>query len=37
VLEAGTIVERGSHPALLRQNGRYAALWLAQQQGNAAA
>ncbi len=37
VLEAGTIVERGSHPGLLRQNGRYAALWQAQQQGNAAA
>lgn len=37
VLEAGTIVERGSHLGLLRQNGRYAALWVAQQQGTAAA
>jgi ATP-binding cassette subfamily B protein len=37
VLEAGTIVERGSHHGLLRQNGRYAALWQAQQQGTAAA
>jgi ABC-type transport system involved in Fe-S cluster assembly fused permease/ATPase subunit len=36
VLEAGTIVERGSHAGLLRQNGRYAALWEAQQQGTAA-
>jgi len=37
VLDAGTIVERGTHAALLRQNGRYAALWEAQQQGMAAA
>jgi ATP-binding cassette subfamily B protein len=37
VLEAGTIVERGSHLGLLRQNGRYAALWQAQLQGTAAA
>jgi ATP-binding cassette subfamily B protein len=37
VLEAGTIAERGSHIGLLRQNGRYAALWEAQQQGTAAA
>ena len=37
VLEAGAIVERGSHLGLLRQNGRYAALWTAQQQGTAAA
>jgi ATP-binding cassette subfamily B protein len=37
VLDAGTIAERGTHAALLRQNGRYAALWLAQQQGMAAA
>jgi ABC-type transport system involved in Fe-S cluster assembly fused permease/ATPase subunit len=37
VLEAGTIVERGSHLGLLRQNGRYAALWEAQQRGTAAA
>ena len=37
VLEAGTIVERGTHASLLRQNGRYAALWEAQQQGLVAA
>ena len=37
VLEGGTIVERGSHAALLRQNGRYAALWEAQQKGTVAA
>jgi ATP-binding cassette subfamily B protein len=37
VLEGGTIVERGSHAALLRQNGRYASLWDAQQQGTVAA
>jgi ATP-binding cassette subfamily B protein len=37
VLEGGTIVERGSHAALLRQNGRYASLWEAQQQGTVAA
>jgi ABC-type transport system involved in Fe-S cluster assembly fused permease/ATPase subunit len=37
VLEGGTIVERGSHAALLRQGGRYASLWEAQQQGTAAA
>ena len=37
VLEAGTIVERGTHASLLRQNGRYAALWEAQQRGLVAA
>jgi ATP-binding cassette subfamily B protein len=37
VLEGGTIVERGSHAALLRQNGRYASLWEAQQHGTVAA
>lgn len=31
VLEHGAIVERGAHRALLEQNGRYAALWWAQQ------
>jgi len=31
VLEHGTIAERGTHSALLEQNGRYAALWRAQQ------
>jgi ATP-binding cassette subfamily B protein len=33
VLEGGSIVERGSHGALLREGGRYAELWRAQQQG----
>ena len=32
VLDAGFIVEQGTHEALLEQNGRYAALWRAQQQ-----
>jgi ATP-binding cassette subfamily B protein len=36
VLEHGRIVERDSHTSLLRQNGRYAALWRAQQHGTAA-
>ncbi len=31
VLDHGTIVERGTHIWLLEQNGRYAALWRAQQ------
>jgi len=37
VLDGGTIVERGTHSTLLRQHGRYAALWEAQQQGTVAA
>jgi len=37
VLDGGTIVERGTHSNLLRQHGRYAALWEAQQQGTVAA
>ncbi len=37
VLDAGTIAERGSHAALLRLKGRYAAFWEAQQQGTVAA
>ena len=37
VLDDGQIVERGTHSALLRQNGRYSALWMAQQEGPAAA
>tara|TARA_R110000782_G_scaffold7699_3_gene25645 strand:+ start:89 stop:1960 length:1872 start_codon:yes stop_codon:yes gene_type:complete len=32
VLEAGRIVERGSHPDLLAMNGRYADMWARQQQ-----
>jgi len=31
VLEAGTVVEQGTHAALLRQCGRYAKFWAAQQ------
>jgi ATP-binding cassette subfamily B protein len=31
VLETGTVVERGTHASLLRQHGRYAAFWEAQQ------
>jgi ABC-type transport system involved in Fe-S cluster assembly fused permease/ATPase subunit len=37
VLDAGSIVEQGTHEALLEQNGRYAALWLAQQQAKSVA
>ncbi len=36
VLDAGVIVEHGPHEALLEKNGRYAALWHAQQQANVA-
>ena len=36
VLEAGRIVERGRHGALLAANGAYAAMWRRQQQGHAA-
>jgi len=36
VLERGTIVESGTHAALLRRSGPYATLWRAQQQGSAA-
>ncbi len=37
VLEAGTVVERGTHASLLRQYGRYAALWTAQHTGSVTA
>jgi ABC-type transport system involved in Fe-S cluster assembly fused permease/ATPase subunit len=37
VMQDGVIVERGSHEVLLRQNGKYAELWIAQQQGSVAA
>jgi len=37
VLEKGAVVERGTHASLLRQHGRYAAFWTAQQAGPAAA
>jgi ABC-type multidrug transport system fused ATPase/permease subunit len=30
-MEAGRIVERGSHAALLALNGRYAQMWALQQ------
>jgi ATP-binding cassette, subfamily B, heavy metal transporter len=33
VLDAGVIVEQGTHETLLELNGRYAALWHAQHQG----
>lgn len=36
VFENGQIVERDCHASLLRQNGRYAALWRAQQPGTPA-
>jgi ATP-binding cassette subfamily B protein len=36
VLECGRVVERGTHVGLVHQNGRYAALWHAQQHGAAA-
>jgi ATP-binding cassette, subfamily B, heavy metal transporter len=31
VLEQGRVIERGSHPVLLAQGGRYAAMWALQQ------
>ena len=35
VLEDGRIIEHGTHGTLLQRNGRYAALWRAQQEGGA--
>ena len=32
VLDGGSVVERGSHAALLARNGRYASMWRLQQQ-----
>lgn len=34
VLEHGRVVERGSHPVLLAQGGRYARMWQLQQSGS---
>jgi ATP-binding cassette subfamily B protein len=36
VMDAGNIVERGSHAALLARNGRYAEMWRLQQQAREA-
>ena len=35
VMDAGRIIERGTHAALLAAKGRYAAMWALQQQGDA--
>ncbi len=35
VMEAGRIIERGTHAALLAQGGRYASMWALQQSGEA--
>ena len=35
VLDGGSVVERGSHAALLARNGRYASMWRLQQQEQA--
>jgi ATP-binding cassette subfamily B protein len=36
VLEAGRIIERGTHESLLRRGAAYAAMWNRQQQADAA-
>jgi ATP-binding cassette, subfamily B, heavy metal transporter len=36
VMDAGRIVERGTHVALLAANGRYAHMWALQQQSSTA-
>ena len=36
VMDAGRIIERGSHVQLLAMNGRYAAMWALQQSGETA-
>ena len=34
VMDAGRIIERGTHAGLLAQGGRYAQMWALQQQGH---
>jgi ATP-binding cassette subfamily B protein len=34
VMDAGRIIERGTHAGLLAQDGRYAQMWALQQQGH---
>jgi ABC-type transport system involved in Fe-S cluster assembly fused permease/ATPase subunit len=34
VMEAGRIIERGNHTALLAMQGRYAEMWALQQQAS---
>jgi ATP-binding cassette, subfamily B, heavy metal transporter len=36
VMDAGNIVERGSHAQLIERNGHYAAMWRLQQQSKEA-
>jgi len=33
VMDAGRIIERGTHAQLLAQQGRYASMWALQQSG----
>ncbi len=37
VMEAGHIIERGTHAQLLAQGGRYAQMWALQQSGEGSA